>query len=280
MIPGTTASPKRTALKQAARAGWLILSRTLALTAFGVILNWGLFAALGMDIWGRYCAAGNAAPHVSSGPGAILVLFILGLACSRAVILTAVFLFVFPFLYFMVGKTRGIKKAVASLTLDNRAWIHDMLNPVLQSALEAASKDAGKDSKRGKAKSVASFLKRRLDQTEGLPRPLRWLVNALLKKLKVTQLIEEMNALKRNGSGSEAVAGQIRLRIDREIDDKAKIGWFGAGLLFGHQCGMRRSRLLVAPELITPLILEAHSMHRSLWFYDLGTSTPLFSRIS
>ena len=34
--------------------------------------------------------------------------------------------------------------------------------------------------KRGKATSFASFLKRRLDQTEGLPRPLRWLVNALL----------------------------------------------------------------------------------------------------
>ena len=231
MIPGVTASPKRTALKQAARAGWLILSRTLALTAFGVILNWGLFAALGMSIWGRYCAAGNAAPHVSSGPGAILVLFILGLACSRAVILTTLFLVVFPFLYFMVGKTRGIKKAVASLTLDNRAWIHDMLTPALQSALESASKDTGKDSKRGKAKSVASFLKRRLDQTEGLPRPLRWLVNALLKKLKVTQLMEEMSALKQNGSGSEAIAGQIRLRIDREIDDKAKIGWFGPGLL-------------------------------------------------
>lgn len=239
------APPKRTALKQAARAGWLILSRTLAMTAFGLVLNWGLFAALGLNVWGRYCPVGNYAPHVSSGAGAALVVLILTLACSRAVLLTALFLFVFPFLYFMVGKTRGIKAAIGSLTSDNREWIHDRLKPVLQSALEKFRAGtgpgsgpgmddkavAGTGSKRGRAKSMASFVSKRLDQTEGLPRPLRWLIKGILKKLKVARLIEEMNGLKRNGGGDEEVTAQIRERIDREIDERMKAGWAAAGIL-------------------------------------------------
>jgi hypothetical protein len=50
MATGDSTSTTRTVFKQAARAGWLILSRTLAMTAFGVILNSGLFAFLGLDI--------------------------------------------------------------------------------------------------------------------------------------------------------------------------------------------------------------------------------------
>jgi hypothetical protein len=225
MTTSESTSTPRKVFKQAARAGWLILSRTLALTAFGVILNWGLFAALGLDVWGRYCSAGNAAPHVSSGPGAILMLVLICLACSRAVLLTALFLAGFPFLYFMVGKTRGIKAAVASLTSDNREWIHDRIKPVLASALEKFRTEPGR------AKSMASFVSRRLDQTEGLPRPLRWLVKSILKKLKVARLIEEMNELKKNGGSDEAVTAQIRVRIDREIDERMKIGWGAPGVL-------------------------------------------------
>jgi glycine/serine hydroxymethyltransferase len=142
---------------------------------------------------------------------------------------------VFPFLYFMIGKSRGIKAAVASLTSDNRAWIHDMPKPVLTSGLEKfrVGSEAGtyKGTKRVRAKAMASFVSKRLDQTEGLPRPLRWLVKSILMKLKVARLIEEMNELKKNGGSDEAVTAQLRVRIDREIDERMKIGWGAPGVL-------------------------------------------------
>jgi hypothetical protein len=52
-------------------------------------------------------------------------------------------------------------------------------------------------------------------------------VKAILKKLKLARLIEEMNELKKNGSSDEAVTAQIRVRIDRDIDERMKVGWGG-----------------------------------------------------
>jgi hypothetical protein len=225
-------APKRTVIKQAANAGWLILSRTLALTAFGLVLNWGLFAALGLGIWGRYCDVGAFGAH-ASGPGAILAVALIALICSRSLILSALFLVLFPFLYLMVGKARGIQSALAYLTTDNRAWIHEMLKPVLQSSLQFARTASSNGGPGRRAKTVASMASKTLDQSEGLPRPMRWLLKGLLKKLKIARLIEEAKGLKQDGGSDEAILGRLRGRIDQGIDEKMKAGWGGAALLFG-----------------------------------------------
>jgi hypothetical protein len=223
-------APKRTVIKQAANAGWLILSRTLALTAFGLVLNWGLFGALGLGIWGRYCDVGAFGAH-ASGPGAILAVALIALICSRSLILSALFLVLFPFLYLMVGKSRGIQSALAYLTKDNRAWIHEMLKPVLQSALQFARTESGDGTAGGRVKTVGSLVSRKLDQSEDLPRPMRWLLKGLLKKLKIARLIEEAKGLTQDGGSEEAILGRLRSRIDQGIDEKMKAGWGAAGML-------------------------------------------------
>jgi hypothetical protein len=209
-------------LKTTAKSGWLFLSNLIFVTLLGTILNWTALLFLSISIWRNACHSGAIAPH-ASGAGAIIALVFLGLVCFKPVGLTLLFGMVFPFLYFLVGKSRGVKRVVAYLLRENQPWIFERMRPVITKMVQLIRTENEPNIGQSSNKTLKSLLNNPGQVLENAPGWLRYAVGFLWRRSQPSRWIHEITGLQDKATTLENTVAQVEARLQEKVSGATQV---------------------------------------------------------
>jgi hypothetical protein len=212
----------QSALKMTAKASWLFFSNLIVITVFGILFNWIAFIGLGGGIWRHGCQTGAVAPH-ASGPGAIIALVILALACYKPVGITLLFVVVFPFLYFLAGKSRGIKMALSFLVRGNQAWLFERIRPGLDKIVLLVRQQNVPEKGQKASQAMEALLSRPRDFLENAPGWLRLVTRFLLARTQASRWMQEIQGLRDKAASPESVSRQVEARLQEKVSSVIQV---------------------------------------------------------
>lgn len=182
-------------LKTAAKSAYYVMSRSIGFTVLGLLLNIIFLIALLPEMRKLAVDIGAAGGH-AGGAAAILVLLIIIVINWRLILLIAAFGILFPILYFVLGKTYGVQKAISSAVSTYKDFLTSYFAERLFDQINRRPEIMEQIRKSGFRAALAENIPKYVRKMDNMPFFVRPIFKSLIRKGNfletVNLMVEEM----------------------------------------------------------------------------------------
>ncbi len=213
--------------KASARMSWQVGARALAFGGLAMVMNLVCLASLGPELK-RFLPVGVGQGVHAGGTGGLMTLVVILMRTLPSLIMIVLFLLGFPMAWFLVGKARGIQKAIQGLVARHGETLFlGFIERVESFALRLPD-----------APSPVAALPRYLARMEDLPWALRGVYRFLMRRASFRIAMESLLAQKAERLDATSLSRAAKAALHHpDLQAALAPGWGPAGILAGVNGG-------------------------------------------